>query len=232
MNLNVGVHYQRSESAQNNRFPTITGQNHRTGWDVPVSFSFSRWGIQQTINFQFNRSASRTTNASTFLEDVAGTAGITGVSTDPFDWGVPSLSLSTVSGLSDISPSQSHDRTITVSDSMTKMRGRHAIRFGGDFRDQRLESWSSSNARGSFVFTGLYTGGGSGMKSGLDFADFLLGLAQQASVQYGPGLVQLPHAGLQPVRPGRLAGADQLHGERGAALRVPSRRTGKPITTS
>ncbi len=37
-------------------------------------------------------------------------------------------------------------------------------------------------ARGSFVFTGLYTGN--------DFADYLLGLPQQATKQFGPGTEQ------------------------------------------
>src|SRR5262245_14539917 len=59
----------------------------------------------------------------------------------------------------------------------------------------RLESLSNSNPRGSFVFTGLYTSalanGRAVPGTGLDFADFLLGYAQQASVQYGPGDLKL-----------------------------------------
>ena len=41
------------------------------------------------------------------------------------------------------------------------------------------------------VFTGLYTSGGAGSNGGYDVADFLLGLPQQATVQYGPGNVTL-----------------------------------------
>src|SRR5581483_1406566 len=52
--------------------------------------------------------------------------------------------------------------------------------FGGDYRSIQFDSRTDANARGSFVFTGLYTG--------VDFADFLLGLPQQSSVQYGPGV--------------------------------------------
>ena len=46
-----------------------------------------------------------------------------------------------------------------------------------------------SEARGSFVFSGLYSAGDPLVPrgSGLDFADFLLGLPQQASVGFGPG---------------------------------------------
>jgi hypothetical protein len=191
VNLNFGIHYQRSESAQNNPFPAITGTSHRTAWDVPVTVSFSKWGIQHSLNFDFNRSNSQTLNAFAYLQNVAGDAGILGVSNLPFDWGVPNISFSTFTGLRDINPALSHNQTLSFSDSMVKMKGRHSFRFCGDFRDVRVESRSDASARGSYVFTGLYTGIGAGKASGLDFADFLLGLAQQASVQYGPGLEQL-----------------------------------------
>ena len=45
----------------------------------------------------------------------------------------------------------------------------------------------NSNARGSFTFTGLYSSGGAPVagQSGADFADFLLGVPQQATLQVG-----------------------------------------------
>src|SRR5690606_15798893 len=49
-----------------------------------------------------------------------------------------------------------------------------------------------SNARGAFTFSGLYSSGSSAVRGGgYDFADFLLGLPQQATVQYGPGTVKM-----------------------------------------
>ena len=44
--------------------------------------------------------------ATPYLVDVAGDAGINGVSADPFTWGVPSLSFSSYSGLRDMTPTQ------------------------------------------------------------------------------------------------------------------------------
>ncbi|MGE5358359.1 MAG: hypothetical protein ACM3NQ_05025, partial [Bacteroidales bacterium] len=188
-NLNVGVHYQRANSTQADPFPTIHGTTERSGWDVPVSFSFPAWGgTLHSLRFDFNRSHSQTTNAYAYLTDVAGNAGITGVSTDPFDWGVPSVSFSSLSALTDITPGLHKDQTLTVSDSIVKTKGRHSIRSGAEFRDLRVENRTDASARGAYVFTGLYTG--LGRAPGADFADFLLGLAQQASVQYGPGLEQ------------------------------------------
>ena len=120
-----------------------------------------------------------------------GAAGIDGVSSDPFDWGIPSLSFTTVADLRDRTPSRRVDQRIQISNSTMRTLGQHALRFGGEFRYLRLDSLSNSNPRGSFVFTGLYTSalanGRAVPGTGLDLADFLLGYAQQASVQYGPG---------------------------------------------
>ena len=73
---------------------------------------------------------------------------------------------------------------------MMKMWKRHNFRWGVDYRNEQLDSRTNSNARGSFVFTGLYTGGGTSNLDGADLADFLLGYSQQATIQYGPGLEQ------------------------------------------
>jgi hypothetical protein len=72
-------------------------------------------------------------------------------------------------------------------------RTTHTLRLGGDFRLDRASSRTDANARGAFTFTGLHSSGGSSAArgGGLDFADFLLGLPQQATVQYGPGEVRL-----------------------------------------
>ena len=86
------------------------------------------------------------------------------------------------SSLRDTNPSLRTDRTISIGDTITKIRGKQTLRFGGDFASIHADSRTDANARGSFVFTGLYTG--------IDFADFLLGLPQQATVQFGPGTEQ------------------------------------------
>src|SRR6185295_5815524 len=94
--------------------------------------------------------------------------------------GAPNLSFSSIASLRDTNPSMRTDRTLSSGDTITKTRGKQTLRFGGDYRSIHADSRTDTNANGSFVFTGLYTG--------LDFADFLLGLPQQATVQYGPGL--------------------------------------------
>lgn len=190
--VNLGVRYSRSSNEQRSAFPSTGGSSKRSAWDVPLGVSFSKWGLMNSVRFQFNRSRSTTANRYAFSQDLSGDAGIAGVSREAFDWGLPNLSFSSLTSLRDTAPSQQTDRTITLGVTMAKLRNRHTVRWGGDVRFMATDSRLNTNPRGTFVFTGLYTGG-SGRQvatSGLDFADFLLGLPQQATVQYGPGLTR------------------------------------------
>ena len=187
VNLNAGFHYRRSVNDQANPFPTLSGTSHQSAWNIPVSVGFSFWGLTHNVQFQFSRNTSETTNVFAGVRNVAAEAGVLGVSSDPFDWGSPSLSFSSFTGLRDLTPSARTDQTISFGESASRTRGKHTIRLGGDYRGTHADSRSSANARGTFVFTGVYTGTTAG-QFGADFADFLLGLSQQATIQYGPGL--------------------------------------------
>ena len=69
------------------------------------------------------------------------------------------------------------NQTWTFSDNLIYRRGKHTWRWGGDFRRIQINPETDSNARGTFTFTGV--------NSGYDFSDFLLGLPQLTSVQFG-----------------------------------------------
>jgi trimeric autotransporter adhesin len=153
-----------------------------------------RRGAMHNVNVNVTKSTSSSTNRYAYVDDVAGRAGIAGVATDPFDWGVPSLSFGGLSNVRDLVPSRRTDTRVAVAYTLTRPARNHTLRVGGDVRLDRSSSQTDSNARGAFVFTGLYASGGASTvprASGLDFADFLLGLPQQASVQFGPGTVEM-----------------------------------------
>jgi hypothetical protein len=193
--VTAAVTYRHSSAQDSPRFPTLGGETRTSSWDVPVAISFPTGHVFHQVRLDYNRNESRASNIFANVRDVAGEAGIAGASTDPFDWGVPNLSFTTLSGLSDTNPSYRLDQRLSVSEVATRSWGRHNVRFGGSFRRQHLGSETDTNARGSFVFTGLYTTGRTGSEaipgSGSDLADFLLGAAQQASIQYGPGRIDL-----------------------------------------
>jgi len=181
-NLNVSIHYRHADNTVSNLFPTLGGESATSAWDIPVNYSFTKAGMTHSLRFGFNRQHAETQNLFGGVLNVAGAAGLQGVSADPFDWGAPNLSFGTFASVHDTNPSMRSDRTLSAGDTVVKTHGRHTVRFGGDYRDIHADSQTDANARGSFVFTGLY--------SGVDFGDFLLGLPQQATVQYGPGLEQ------------------------------------------
>jgi len=189
--LNASVGYRGSSSSSSSTFPTVGGPAGTTGWNVPVTWMLSKGRINNVLTVTYNRNSSTNTNLYAYNTNIVGAAGIAGVSSDPFDWGIPGLSFTTVADLRDRTPSRRVDERIQISNSTMRAWGRHAVRWGGAFRYLRLDSLSNSNPRGSFVFTGLYTSARANGRAvpgtGLDLADFLLGYAQQASVQYGPG---------------------------------------------
>jgi hypothetical protein len=181
-NLNVTIHYRHSDNTSSNPFPALGGSSTLSAWDIPVSYSFTKAGLTHNLRFGFNRQSAETTNLFANTLDVASNAGIQGVSPLPFDWGAPNLSFSSISSLRDLNPSLRTDQTLSTGDTITKIRGKQTVRFGGDYRRIHADSRTDANPRGSFVFTGLYTGS--------DFADYLLGLPQQATKQFGPGTEQ------------------------------------------
>ncbi|MDQ3486372.1 MAG: TonB-dependent receptor [Acidobacteriota bacterium] len=191
--MNAQLQYRRNDNEQNNVFPTLGGTSTGSSLSTPVSFNIMRRRTMHNVNLNFSRSTSGAQGRYSNLEDVAGNAGITGISTDPLDWGVPTLSFSSLTSVRDVSPNQRTDTRFTAGYTLTQPWRAHTLRIGGDVRIDQADSRSDANARGAYTFTGLYSSGGSAAArgGGLDFADFLLGLPQQATVQYGPGEVQM-----------------------------------------
>ena len=112
-----------------------------------------------------------------------------GVSQNPFDWGLPNLSFTNFASLQDTTPQLTRPQTYTFSDNVIWNHGKHTWRWGGDYRRVQVNTETDRNPRGSFVFTGINTSQIEAAESrwpgtGYDFADFLLGLPQQTSVQF------------------------------------------------
>ena len=193
VSMTAQVQYRRNDNDQTNVFPSLGGTTTGSSLAVPVTLNIVHKRILHNISVNFSRSQSSSFNRYAFVNDVAGDAGIAGVSTDPFDWGVPQLSFSSLSSLHDVTPSRRTDSRLTMGYGWTHPSQKHTLRAGADVRLDSTNSQTDSNPNGAFVFTGLYSSGGAApiQSGGLDFADFLLGFPQQASLQYGPGEVKL-----------------------------------------
>ncbi|MGD0570902.1 MAG: TonB-dependent receptor [Candidatus Sulfotelmatobacter sp.] len=187
--LQFGFHYHGSGANLTNPFPSVGGNTSVRSLDVPISYTRSIGKLTNIVRADFNRSRSRTQNLYAFNDNITGALGITGVSQNPFDWGLPNLSFTDFASLQDTTPSLTRNQTYTFSDNVIWNHGKHTWRWGADFRRVQVNTEADGNPRGSFVFTGINTSqldssGNPVPGTGYDFADFLLGLPQQTTEQF------------------------------------------------
>jgi len=113
--------------------------------------------------------------------DFASGVGLTGVSTNSSDMGFPQISTSSqFSTMGDPTTFVSRDNEhFEIYDNVLLDRGAHRIKFGGYYFHLRFRPRNPEAARGSFAYTGQWTGNA--------LADFLLGYPTSAEVGIGSG---------------------------------------------
>ncbi|HWP84276.1 MAG TPA: TonB-dependent receptor [Terriglobia bacterium] len=113
--------------------------------------------------------------------DFGGANGIAGVTRDPRKFGFPIMNVSnTYSTMGDPSTLVSRrNNSFDFFSNLSWVRGAHSMKFGVYLYRLRFNPQDSPNARGSFVFTGRFTGNA--------FADFLLGYPFTAQGGIGRG---------------------------------------------
>ncbi|WP_321471990.1 carboxypeptidase regulatory-like domain-containing protein [uncultured Paludibaculum sp.] len=181
-------HRDETESANLFDFHTVNGTR---GVNAQVSL---RHAFTPRLSLDFGGSLSqpavRITPYLAYRTNVSAEAGIAGNDQAPENWGPPSLSFSSgVAELSDQLPSYRRDQTAGVSVAGTWIREPHTFKFGAELRRQQFNSLGQEDARGRFTFNGAATrqvlNGVPVAGTGSDFADFLLGIPDTASIAYG-----------------------------------------------
>jgi trimeric autotransporter adhesin len=181
INLQAQLQYRRNETEALNVFPNLGSRTTSTSVAMPITVNVVKNRFVNNFTVNVTHSSSETTNSFANVQNVGGSAGIaypTGASTSPQYWGVPSLSFAGgLTGVQGAPASVRTDTRITTSYTWMHPFAKHQLRLGADYRLDRDTNQLNVNAPGAFTFTGLY--------SGAPFADFLLGTAQQASLQVG-----------------------------------------------
>ena len=95
--MNAQLQIRQNEGEQLNVFPTLGANSAGSTFAAPVALNITHRRQLHNVNVNFSRTRSQGLNRYAFLENVAADAGITGVAADPFDWGVPALSFSSLS---------------------------------------------------------------------------------------------------------------------------------------
>ena len=188
--LNAFYFFNSARSNSVGSFPELTRHLTVRGQNLSLSETHTFGpGIVNTLLFNFNRQRTSTVNPFAFSRDVAGELGIQGISTNPFDWGLPIAQFTNFTALNDVIPSLTRNQTVRFNDFVMIAKGKHTLRMGGELRRVQLNTLTDPDARGTFNFTGFTTSDfASGFPvpgTGSDFADFLLGLPQATSVRFG-----------------------------------------------
>jgi hypothetical protein len=189
-NINFGLQISNNSNITNNPVPTIQGNGTTNGLNATFGFVRPFGRINSSLNVNLNRQHTVTTNYYAGRQNISASLGINGTSANSFDWGLPTLSFTNFQQLRDVAGSLRLNQTERISEDLGWNRGKHNVRFGGGFQVQQQDNHSTANSRGTFTFTGARTAallpnGSAVPGTGYDFADFLLGLPQQTSLQYG-----------------------------------------------
>ena len=190
VSINGQVQWRRNTTEALNVFPDLGGETTNTSISAPITLNVQRGRSIQNINVNVTHTSTTTTNAFAGTQNVAGEAGIlypSAASSDPANWGVPTLTFTGFTGVRGAAASERRDTRLTTGYTLIRPADRHQLRMGSDFRLDSSSNQINSNARGTFTFTGVYTSGGAatGGRNGADLADFLLGYPQQATLQVG-----------------------------------------------
>jgi hypothetical protein len=186
----TNFNYNWSHSAKDNVniFPELGGKTSSQSNSVQAGYTLGYHRLTSISNASWNRSNSQTTNFFTNGTDIATQLGILGpddtaLNPTSLNYGLPSVQLSNIQGLSEQQPSFSVAQTITLSETLSWIHGKHNLRFGGDYRRVHRDFLAGSNATGTFTFSGLFTEDASGdQATGSSLADLLLGLPQETTL--------------------------------------------------
>jgi uncharacterized membrane protein YgcG len=177
--INFNYNWSHSASDHINLFPDLGGKGRSDSNSVQAGYTVGYHKVTNIFNASWNRSQSQTTNFFTNQTDIATQIGILGpggdaLNTSPLNYGLPNVQLSNLTGLSQLQPSSSVSQTISLSETLSWIHGKHNMRYGGDYRRVHRDFLGGSNATGTYYFTGLYTGSSLG--------DFLLGEPQETTI--------------------------------------------------
>jgi Carboxypeptidase regulatory-like domain len=143
-----------------------------------------------TVSLAFSRLSMDRTSQNNGVNDIVTQLGIQGVGFGgPGAWGAPWFAAQGYTGIGDTfaaTPMHAWDTTAELRDTFAWQRGRHGIKFGGDFRRYIWPMWGFFQNRGYYQYTNGYsTEFGFNDGSGNGFASLLLSLPAVKQRQAG-----------------------------------------------
>ena len=186
--INFNYNWTDSASDNVNIFPQLGGKSASGSNAVQTGYTIGYHKVTSIFNANWNRSNNHTTNFFTNATDIATQLGILGPGGSPLnasslDYGLPSVQVGSIAGLNQTQPNFSISQTVSMSETLSWIHGKHNFRFGGDYRRVHRDFLGGSNSTGSFTFSGKFTEDpAKDPTTGTALADFLLGLPQETNI--------------------------------------------------
>ena len=131
------------------------------------------------FKFGMNYFNSRNIQQRAFQRNVVGELGLQGISQDPLFWGIPVFQITGFANVGECNdcPFVNYNTTFQFTDNFSWTKGKHSLKFGGEFRRLRYNQIGAVVPRGRFSWNGQYTGE--------PMADMLLGVMSATEGQVG-----------------------------------------------
>ena len=172
----------------NSAFPLRPTDENVRAQQAVAGYITSGTGWLNEARFTFMRLRTFDVPESAFGANVAANLGVTGVSNDPFTYGLPYFLVNNYSTLTDdpAIPKVQRDNTWNFSDGVSLMRGAHTLKFGFQGLHFQLNYLKDQYQRGQFMYTGAFTQDlNNPGATGDALADFLLGYPQDTTRNVG-----------------------------------------------
>jgi len=200
-NINFNGSYSHTAADNPNVFLPLGGATETNGYGVTAGYTIGYGKLTNNASINWNRSHSTARNFFTNGIDPLDGTGISipkpviGGDAGIYN-GLPSVSISNFTGLTQALPSDAVNQTISFSDFVSYRYKKHNMRYGFDIRRVHADTVGGTNVVGSFTFTGYATENPASTctpsstvtcpvvaPSGYGLADLLLGLPQQSAIQ-------------------------------------------------
>ena len=96
----------------------------------------------------------------------------------------PNVSITGYNGLGNGGPNRTTHTTQTANVSVSRLAGRHTLKYGAEYRRMGADARSYSNSAGTYTFTQTFTAATPTASGGDAFASFLLGFPASGAIVY------------------------------------------------
>jgi Carboxypeptidase regulatory-like domain/TonB dependent receptor len=178
-------------------FPALPTAEQTRAQQVAIGHTFAGSSWVNETHFSFMRLRVFDLPESAFGANVLANLGISGLSTNPFTYGLPTLTVTDYDTVQDSQnlPQTQRDNTWSFSNGFSRTTGRHTWKAGFQFIHFTMAYLQSLFVRGNFIFNGAYTNDPNNPNNTGDaFADFLLGFPAQTQRAVGNAQAYLRRA--------------------------------------